>query len=230
MVWVGLSNLQAAAQNSSKQSPSTVVVITKYEVKEGNQDKVKKALKNYVRVSSNNEQNIMAKAYNEEGHTKVLWVIERWKSQLAYERFRNTAACKAIAAFTKDVLPVKPLEIFVNDLEPVSKKQWRTTANATDKPLTIMLFVDAKPGTEDRFKKIYHEAMPKFRSEPGVINYQLSQFKQDKTQFVTYEHFRNEAAFQYHLNFPPIKPVIEYLHTSIKKQPFETGLHRLVEF
>jgi len=72
--------------------------------------------------------------------------------------------------------------------------------------------------------------MPQFRSEPGVINYQLSQLEEDGTQFVTYEKFRNEDAFQYHLNFPPIQPVIDYLNTSIKKQPFETGLHRLIEF
>jgi quinol monooxygenase YgiN len=72
--------------------------------------------------------------------------------------------------------------------------------------------------------------MPQFRSEPGVINYQLSQLQEDSTRFVTYEKFRSEDAFQYHLNFPPIQPVIDYLNSSIKKQPFQTGLHRLIEF
>ena len=103
-------------------------------------------------------------------------------------------------------------------------------AKKEDKPLTIMLFVDAKTGTADNFKTVYHTAMPQFRGEPGVINYQLSQLDEDSTQFVTYEKFRNEDAFQYHLNFPPIQPVIDYLNTSIKKQPFQTGLHRLKRF
>ena len=93
-----------------------------------------------------------------------------------------------------------------------------------------MLFVDSKVGTEANFKAVYHRAMPQFRSEPGVINYQLSQLEEDSSQFVTYEKFRNEDAFQYHLKFPPIQPVIDYLNTSIKKQPFQTGLHRLIEF
>ena len=95
-------------------------------------------------------------------------------------------------------------------------------------PIVIMLFVDSKKGTEDDFTKLYDTAMPKFRSEPGVITYGLSQFEDDRTQFVTYEKFRNEDAFKYHLNFPPIQPVLDYLNTSIKRQPFQTGLHRLV--
>jgi quinol monooxygenase YgiN len=72
--------------------------------------------------------------------------------------------------------------------------------------------------------------MPKFRSEPGVVTYQLSQLKSDPTQFLTYEKFRSDAAFQYHLKFPPIEPVIKYLRTSIKQPPFEKGLHNLIEF
>ncbi len=63
-----------------------------------------------------------------------------------------------------------------------------------------MLFVDAKAGTEANFKDVYHTAMPKFRSEPGVITYQLSQLEEDATQFVTFEKFRSNEAFQFHLN------------------------------
>ena len=93
-----------------------------------------------------------------------------------------------------------------------------------------MLFVDSKEGTQEEFKATSHVAMPKFRSEPGVVTYQLSQVQGNDTKFVTFEKFRSQEAFQYHLNFPPIKPVIDYLQTSIKKQPFQSGLHRLIEF
>lgn len=62
------------------------------------------------------------------------------------------------------------------------------------------------------------------------MTYQLSQFKEDSTQFVTFEKFRSNDAFQYHLKFPPIQPVIDYLNMSIKKQPFQDGIHNLIEF
>ncbi len=93
-----------------------------------------------------------------------------------------------------------------------------------------MLFVDAKQGTQHDFKAIYHKAMPQFRSEPGVVTYQLSEIEGDETKFVTYEKFRSDEAFQYHLKFPPIQPVIDYLNTSIKKPPFQDGIHNLIEF
>jgi quinol monooxygenase YgiN len=93
-----------------------------------------------------------------------------------------------------------------------------------------MLFVDAKPGTQQNFRDTYHIAMPQFRSEPGVVTYQLSEIDGDGTHFVTFEKFRSPDAFQYHLNFPPIQPVIDYLNTSIQEQPFQKGLHTLIEF
>lgn len=120
--------------------------------------------------------------------------------------------------------------IYIKDLEPISKQEWRRASKAEDKQLTIMLFVDAQKGTEENFKKVYHKAMPQFRSEPGVVTYQLSELKEDSSQFVTFEKFRSNDAFQYHLNFPPIQPVIDYLNTSIKKQPFQDGIHNLIEF
>lgn len=227
MIWLGLNRLPVSAKAPN---PETVVVLTKYDVKESYREQFQEALKNYVTQALVNQNNIMAEAYAEQEHPLVFWVIERWNGKSDFEKIRETKAFKTIAALAKSALSKPAQKIHLRDLEPLSKKQWRTVARASDKPLTIMLFVDAKRGTEKRFMEVYHEAMPRFRSEPGVINYQLSQLEEDSTQFVTYEKFRNEAAFQYHLNFPPIQPVIDYLHTSIKKQPFETGIHRLIAF
>lgn len=193
-----------------------VAVLTRYEVQKGYEKKFRKMLLKYVRHAIANKSNIMAEAYYEQENPSILWLIERWDSKNEMENMRKSLALK----------PVKT--IYVKDLEPLSKTAWRRAPEKEDKPVTIMLFVDSKMGTEGNFKAVYHSAMPQFRSEPGVINYQLSQFEEDSTQFVTYEKFRNEGAFQYHLNFPPIQPVIDYLNTSIKKQPFQTGLHKLI--
>lgn len=230
MIWLGLSSLPAAAKEPGRSNRETLVVLTRYDVKEGYREQFRESLKNYVAQALVNQNNIMAEAYAEQEHPLVLWVIERWNSKSDFEKIRETKPFKTIAALAKSALSKTAQKFYVKDLEPLSKKQWRTVAGAADKPLTIMLFVDAKPGTENNFREIYHTAMPEFRSEPGVINYQLSEQEEDSTRFVTYEKFRNEDAFQYHLNFPPIQPVIGYLQTSIKEQPFEAGLHRLIEF
>jgi quinol monooxygenase YgiN len=207
-----------------------VAVITKYEVTKGYEEKFRKVIRKYVKRAIARETNIMAEAYYEQDNSSILWVVERWSSKSGFIKMRAGEEYKPIELLSKKNLIQPAKTIYIRDLEPVSKNEWRRAPGKEDKPITIMLFVDSKLGTETHFKAVYHTAMPQFRSEPGVINYQLSQLEEDSSQFVTYEKFRNEDAFQYHLKFPPIQPVIDYLNTSIKKQPFQTGLHRLIVF
>lgn len=204
--------------------------LTRYTAKSSHQEILRKLLTEYVLQATDDQGNIQAEAFYEQDDPSVLWLIERWRNRNDLERFGSHPASKAIDAVKAEALTGKAETYLVKDLEPLPKEAWRRTAGADDQPLTVMLFVDSKPGTEDEFKEIYHQAMPQFRSEPGVITYQLSQVQGEATKFVTYEKFRNKAAFSYHLGFPPIAPVIHYLQTGIQKQPFQTGLHTLVEF
>ncbi|WPQ62538.1 antibiotic biosynthesis monooxygenase [Chitinophaga sancti] len=215
---------------SALQQQQAVARLTRYEVKSEYQDQFKEAITEYISYAIDIESNIMAEAYYERENPSILWVIERWGSIEEWMKTKSNAQSQAVSQLAEKALlnPIK--SILIKDLEPLSKQQWRKTANAADSQLTIMLFVSAKVGTQQRFKDVYHVAMPQFRSEPGVITYQLSQLEEDDTQFVTYEKFRSNAAFQYHLNFPPIQPVIDYLNSSIKEQPFQKGLHNLIEF
>ena len=207
-----------------------ISLITRYDVNQREQERFRNVLVDYVEQAIAQEGNVMAEAYYEQENPLIVWVIERWTSKDALRSAHESKQFRAIELLARKAL-IKPAQnTYIKDLEPLSKEQWRRVAARADKPITIMLFVDAKAGTEADFKRIYHAAMPQFRAEPGVINYQLSQFEEDSTQFVTYEKFKDDAGFQYHLNFPPIQPVIDYLNTNIKKQPFQSGLHRLIEF
>lgn len=201
-----------------------------YEIKKGYEEQFRKALTDYVMASIAEKDNIMSEAYYEQEEPTVLWMNERWDSKSSFEKFSKSPKAKALESLANKAL-IEPAKVYnVKDLEPLTKEQWRKTSKKEDQQLVIMLFVDAKEGTQQDFRDTYHIAMPQFRSEPGVVTYQLSQIEGDNTQFVTYEKFRSQEAFHYHLNFPPIKPVIEYLETSIKKQPFQHGLHNLIEF
>jgi quinol monooxygenase YgiN len=220
----------ATAQNSDRKEEEIVAKITRYEVKKEYQAEFQKVISNYVLKSLSNDNSIMSEAYFEQNNKSVIWLFERWTNQSKLDKFRNNSISKELISLEKTAL-VKPEKIiYIKDLEPISKQQWRRASKIQDDQLTIILFVDAKKGTEENFKTVYHTAMPQFRSEPGVVTYQLSQLKEDNSQFVTFEKFRSKDAFQFHLNFPPIQPVIDYLNTSIKKQPFQDGIHNLIEF
>lgn len=232
MISLLLSNSWTMAQSNNNLfiNNEAVAVLTRYEVKQGHQKKFRKVLRKYVKRANKKNDNIMAEGYYEQGNPDIMWIIERWGSKDGLDKMRKGKKFKLVNLISKKKLVQPAKTIFIKDLEPVSKNEWLREPAKEDRPITIMLFVDSKAGTEADFKTVYHTAMPQFRSEPGVINYQLSQLEEDSSQFVTYEKFRNDEAFQYHLNFPPIQPVIDYLNTSIKQQPFQTGLHRLIEF
>lgn len=171
------------------------VKLTRFEAKADYQNQLKQALSTYVKNALSKDGNIMAEAYYEREKPSVLWLIERWKNESELENFNKGPQAKKINSLAKKAItqPVKTIQI--KDLEPLSKEEWRRTSKKEDNQLTIMLFVDTKSGTEQTFKDVYHVAMPQFRSEPGVVTYQLSQFENDPTQFVTYEKFRGMMLF-----------------------------------
>lgn len=225
-------NKTNSIKNDMKNIEKLLIVnrIIRYEVKKEYQESFQKEVNNYVLASLSNANNIMTEAYFEKQNQSVIWLFERWTDEKAFDKFKKNPASEILTTLAKTSLLNPEKVIYVDDLEPITKEEWRRTSKKQDSQLTIMLFVDAKNGTEDDFKKIYHTAMPQFRNEEGVVTYQLSQFKEDKTKFVTFEKFRGDDAFQFHLKFPPIQPVLDYLNTSIKKQPFQEGIHELIEF
>lgn len=218
--------LAGVAGNADK---PVVARLTRYDVKQGHDAEFRAALTEIVSTAIRLEGNMMAEAYQEENKPSVLWLIERWSSAKELEKFAGSRQSKALQALLQTALTEPPKDYHLTDLEPLTKKQWRAAPGSKDQPLTVMLFVDARAGTQQQFKDTYHIAMPKFRGEAGVVTYQLSEIEGDGTQFVTYEKFRSRDAFQYHLNFPPVKPVIEYLESNVKQPPFQNGLHNLVE-
>lgn len=222
------SDLNEKVTSPQFNSPDMCVIITRYEVHENARDKVGKVLNTYVQLALADENNIMAEVFQEEAQPCVLWVLERWYSKDQYNKFFEHNPLIDNVVLSKSLLFGDLKKYHMKDLAPLSRKEWRKDASIDDNPIVIMLFVDSRPGTESTFTKLYDEAMPQFRSEPGVIAYGLSQSEDDPTLFPTYEKFRNEDAFEFHLNFPPIQPLLDYLNTSIKKQPFQAGLHRLV--
>lgn len=204
--------------------------LTRYSVNQASRDAFREALTNYVTQARDEEGNMQAEAFSEQDNISVFWLIERWKDRNELQRFDGSTEARAVENLKRGALNAKEETYLVKDLEPLSKEQWRRSPRAEDEPLTVMLFVDSKPGTQQVFMDTYHVAMPPFRSQPGVVTYQLSRVEGEDTKFVTFEKFRSKEAFQRHLEFPPIKPVLAYLQTSIQKQPFQAGLHRLVEF
>lgn len=226
-----LSAIYSWSRRAHGQGPdSTTIVFTQYHVKATYRDNFLDALRLYILTSLRATGNIMAEAYYEKGDSCIMWIIERWSSRTFYKDNKRSAAAKVINALTKIGLASPVETIFIKDLEFFSKDISGHTPIARDQPITVMLFLDVKTGTENYFRSINQNVTAAFRNEPGVLAFQLSQVFHHKTRFIIYKKFRDWDAFRYHLKDPALEPVIKFLQTAIKEPPFEKGYHRLIQF
>ncbi len=208
--FLGVNNEQAA-------------VLTQYHVKKSYQGQFFEVLGQYTLSAIEATGNVMAEAYYEKGDGCVMWTIERWSCRNSYETNKRSAAGKAIGALVKVGITGPVKLFFLQELEVFSKEISRDA-------ITILLFVDVRPGTEKLFKAINHDLMPVLRKSAGVLSFQLSQITTHKTRFVVYKKLRNWDTFQYHLKEPALAPLMEFLQTSIAEPPFENGYHHLIQF
>lgn len=209
---------------------SITVVLTQYQVKTSCRHQFLEALSEYIFNSGRAMGNIQAEAYYEKGNAGIMWTIERWSDRSFYKMNRRTDAAKVVSALTKIGL-VSPVEtMLLKDLELLSKEVAGNPPTAHQQPITVMLLVDVKAGTENHFRSINQVLLSAFRNEPGVLLFQLSQVAYHKYRFIVFKKFRNWDAFKYHLTDPALEPVIQFLQTSIKQPPFEKGYHHLIQF
>ena len=205
-----------------------IIRLTKYLIQTVFAERFTWVLSDYVQHSKQAAGNILAEAYSEDSDPGMMWTIERWSNRNLLDQHDLTAEARMLAHLANSGGAAAPQVIFLEDLEPLPEEAYRNVAAGDDRALTLMLFVDARPGTEDTFIAAYHRAMPSLRNFPGILIYQVCQVTTDRTQFYTYEKFRDEEAFQKHLTADFVAPLVDYLQTSIKQQPFGKGFHRLV--
>lgn len=209
---------------------SVIAVVTEYHTKTAHQHEFVEALSAYVGCSLRAGGNIMSEAYYEKGDICVMWVIERWSNYHFYKKNSKSREGQVIRALTKTGVTIAVDTTFLKDLLSLSNQSLVIPSRGNNQPVTIMLLVDVKAGTEDQFRSINQTVMSVFRNKPGVLLFQLSKVIYDKTKFIVCKKFRDWDAFQYHLKDPALQPVITFLQTSVKEPPYEKGYHHLIQF
>lgn len=205
------------------------VAISLYQAKATYQAELLQLLSEYIFSSRRAVGNIMIEGYYEQGDASMMWIMERWTREEYYKENKGSAAAKNISDL-ESILVVSPVEtVFLTDLELLIKDD-RPNKTEKDQQMSIMLFVDVMQGSEAYFRAINRDVITAFRNDPGVLILRLSQFTNDKTRFVVYKKFNTKHSFQSHLRSPAIVPVLQFLQTSVKEQPFEKGYRHLIEF
>ena len=72
----------------------------------------------------------------------------------------------------------------------------------TDKQVTVIARIKAKPGMEETVKKEVQALVAPTRAESGCINYDLHQAADDRSLLMLYENWVSKKALEEHLSMP----------------------------
>lgn len=101
-------------------------------------------------------------------------------------------------------------------------------ATAVTREVTLVVTFETKPGSEKNFKQLMLPHIQRSRAEAGCLIFNLHQTEKNPTTFVLYEKWKDQEAFDRHLQKPYTLEVREVRQPLLAK-PFQDGLVELID-
>jgi quinol monooxygenase YgiN len=94
-------------------------------------------------------------------------------------------------------------------------------------PVTVIAEFHARPGDEDHVRRTLAKMIEPTRREPGNIDYDLHQAKDDPTIFILYENWRSQADLDRHMQQPHLKRMDHELAGTLR-HPYSVTLLTMI--
>jgi quinol monooxygenase YgiN len=89
------------------------------------------------------------------------------------------------------------------------------------KPITVVAFPVAPVGKETELVEVFKALVKATRAEPGCISFTAHQHPKIANRFAVFEQFKNQAAFDAHLEYPHTKAFVAWVQNSGAMLNFE---------
>ena len=97
-----------------------------------------------------------------------------------------------------------------------------------DPKVMIVARFNAKAGKEEEVEKILVSLVEPTRAEEGCVFYYLHRVKEEKGHFLFYECFRDEEAFNFHVETPYIKGFFDRTDELLSEPPGITFIEKIL--
>src|SRR5262245_47234733 len=88
-------------------------------------------------------------------------------------------------------------------------EQVKASLKDPTKPFTMLVLLETKEGTGDKFEAAFTKAVGPTRKEKGCLAYDLNRDTKATTKYVLYERWQNLASLEAHLNAPHITTLLK---------------------
>src|SRR5579884_1682024 len=88
-----------------------------------------------------------------------------------------------------------------------------------DRPFVLLVRVQLKDGMQKKFEAAFATSRQSTRKEKGNLAYQLTRNAKDSTHYVVYEHWKNLAALESHVQSQYVTTLLSEVHDMVEAAP-----------
>lgn len=207
-----------AADKADAKSPNAaeqIDMVVTFTVKPDAKARFKQALLDDLKNARKESGNVLMELYEAKDNPNTLYFYERWKNQAALDAHFEQPYVKAVLELSKTALTT-PMQItYIEDLAPLGIE--RIARTLTGEEVDLFVFFEVKDGEQERFKKQFEKSVKNSRPEAGCIAFHIHKVKGNETQFVLYERWKNQTAFDFHLAQSYTKELFEMFKIALAK-------------
>jgi len=164
-----------------------------------------------VKESRREGGNIFFNAYQPEDGSAVLFMVECWKNQAAFDLHLESPHLAAVKeAYRDDQLPGGGMKVF--RLKAISPEMPRKTIASPETTRNVIVILHVKPEARSAFMKALLKSVQPARAAAGNISFDIYQDEADTNTLVLVERWESVAA-----------------HEAFFKQSYDNALKELTE-
>jgi quinol monooxygenase YgiN len=146
----------------------------------------------------------------------TMFFFERWQDQSALDSHFAQSYTKAVIELANVAL-TEPMEIlYLKDLAPLPVENLQDSAVSPDGVDLIVPF-EVKEGMDERFKEQFLNSVKHSRPELGCIAFHIHAVQGNDSQFLLYERWKNQSAFDFHLAQTYTQELFESFSSTLAK-------------
>jgi quinol monooxygenase YgiN len=189
---------------SAPPAPDQFTVLTQLVAKPGHESDVCDSLLHLVRGARTEPGNLSYDLHRLKNNPAAFYVLANWADRSAFDRHGTSPHVRAfLDREAGSDLVAAPMFTSARPLSRPDTRPNRPRARA-DSPtqMTLLPFFTVKAGEVDTVRQAHQEMVEPTRAEPGCLDYDLYQSREDPAVMFFYENWSDQQALATHMNTP----------------------------
>jgi quinol monooxygenase YgiN len=201
---MGASGAAGQDEASPSPAPDQVTVLAQFVAKPGRESDVCDALLQLVGLSRAESGNVSYDLHRLKNNPAAFYVLANWRDQAALDQHKASDHVRTL--LNEQAVPdlvAAPMLSYARPLTSPDTRPDRTRATANSPAqVTLVPFFTSRPGAVDAVRQAHLTMVQPTRAEPGCLDYDLYQSREDPSVMFFYENWTDQDALAKHMNTP----------------------------